>query len=82
MRNDDLDAKGKDVGGSAAANGAAAVARRRKKRRSWSAEEKNRIGGRVFLPRSHGRGPALRRAQPVIGGAVFCAGASWWRRHR
>ena len=48
MRNDDLDAKGKDVGGSAAANGAAAVARRRKKRRSWSAEEKNRIARESF----------------------------------
>ena len=48
MRNDDLDAKGKDVGGSAAANGAAAVARKRKKRRSWSAEKKIRIARESF----------------------------------
>ena len=48
MRNDDLDAKGKDVGGSAAANGAAAVGRKRKKRRSWSAEKKIRIARESF----------------------------------
>ena len=48
MRNHDLDAKGKDVGGSAAANGAAAVARKRKRRRSWSAEKKIRIARESF----------------------------------
>ena len=48
MRNHDLDAKGKDVGGSAAANGAAVVARKRKKRRSWSAEKKIRIARESF----------------------------------
>ena len=70
MRNDDLDAKGKDVGGSAAANGAAAVGRKRKKRRSWSAgEEDPDRAGEFFYPGvGDGRGPALRdRAQPAIG---------------
>ena len=81
MRNDDLDAKGKDVGGSGAANGAAAVARKRKRRRSWSAEKKIR---KSFSTQESVTAVARRygiRATGYRPGAVFCAGASWWRRH-
>ena len=48
MRNQDLDARGKAVGGSAAANGAAAVVRKRRKPRPWSVEEKIRVARESF----------------------------------
>ena len=54
MRNHEVDAKGKAVGGSAAANGAAA--RKRRKRRSWGVEDKIRVAREAaeayWLPRS------------------------------
>ena len=79
MRNDDLDAKGKDVGGSVAANGAAVVARKRKKRRSWSAEKKIRIARESFSTQESVTAVARRYG---IARNRLSAGASWWRRHR
>ena len=92
MRNHDLDAKGKDVGGSAAANGAAAVGRKRKKRRSWSAEKKIRIARESFstqesvtaVARRYGiaRKPVIGLAQSSApgqaGGAVIGEGGTGW----
>ena len=46
MRNHEVDAKNKAVGGSAAANGAAASKRR--KRRSWGVEDKIRVARESF----------------------------------
>ena len=46
MRNHEVDAKGKAVGGSAAANGAAA--RKRRKWRSWGVEDKIRVARESF----------------------------------
>ena len=43
MRNQDLDARGKAVGGSAAANGAAADERKRRKPRRWSVQARIRV---------------------------------------
>ena len=74
MRNDDLDAKGKDVGGSGAANGAAAVGRKRKKRRSWSAEKKIRIARESFSTQESVTAVARRYGIAAI--AVALAGTS------